>query len=114
MKRVVVTGLGVLSPNAVEVDNFVEALKSGKSGIQYIEELERLNFGCKVGGIPPLTDDIKNKYFNELQQKMLQRIRQKPLAEAQRKGFCLIYYFLFNLPPHRPPAFLQHDDLNYF
>jgi len=72
MKRVVVTGLGVLSPNAVEVDNFVEALKSGKSGIQYIEELERLNFGCKVGGIPPLTDEIKNKYFNELQQKMLQ------------------------------------------
>lgn len=72
MKRVVVTGLGVLAPNAVEVDNFVEALKSGKSGIQFIEELERLNFGCKVGGIPPITDDIKNKYFTELQQKMLQ------------------------------------------
>jgi 3-oxoacyl-(acyl-carrier-protein) synthase len=72
MKRVVVTGLGVLSPNAVEVNNFVEALKSGKSGIRFIEELERLNFGCRVGGIPPLTDEIKNKYFNELQQKMLQ------------------------------------------
>lgn len=72
MKRVVVTGLGVLAPNAIEVDNFVEALKSGKSGIRFIEELERLNFGCKVGGIPPITDDIKNKYFTELQQKMLQ------------------------------------------
>lgn len=72
MKRVVVTGLGVLAPNAIEVDNFVEALKSGKSGIRFIEELERLNFGCKVGGIPPMTDDIKNKYFTELQQKMLQ------------------------------------------
>ncbi len=72
MKRVVVTGLGVLAPNAIEVDNFVEALKSGKSGIRFIEELERLNFGCKVGGIPPITEDIKNKYFTELQQKMLQ------------------------------------------
>ncbi len=72
MKRVVVTGLGVLAPNAIEVDNFVEALKSGKSGIRFIEELERLNFGCKVGGIPPITDEIKNKYFTELQQKMLQ------------------------------------------
>ena len=72
MKRVVVTGLGVLAPNAIEVDNFVEALKSGKSGIRFIEELERLNFGCKVGGIPPMTDVIKNKYFTELQQKMLQ------------------------------------------
>lgn len=72
MKRVVITGLGVVSPNAVELGNFVEALKCGKSGIQYIEELERLNFGCRVGGIPPLTEEIKNRYFSELQQKMLQ------------------------------------------
>jgi 3-oxoacyl-(acyl-carrier-protein) synthase len=72
MKRVVITGLGVVAPNAVEIDNFCEALKQGKSGIRYIEELERLNFGCRVGGIPPLTDEIKNKYFSELQLRMLQ------------------------------------------
>ena len=72
MKRVVITGLGVVAPNAVGLSDFKDAIFNGKSGIRYIEELEQLNFGCRVGGIPALTDEIKNKYFNELQQKMLQ------------------------------------------
>jgi 3-oxoacyl-(acyl-carrier-protein) synthase len=70
--RVVVTGLGVVAPNAVGVNDFKEALKSGKSGIRFIEDLEKMNFGCQVGGIPPLTEEITNKYLSELQQKMIQ------------------------------------------
>ena len=72
MKRVVITGLGVVAPNALGLSDFKDAIFNGKSGIRYIEELEQLNFGCRVGGIPALTDEIKNIYFNELQQKMLQ------------------------------------------
>ena len=72
MKRVVITGMGVVAPNAVGISDFTAALENGSSGIRYIDELERLNFGCRVGGIPPLTDEILSQYFTELQLKIMQ------------------------------------------
>ena len=64
--RVVITGMGVVAPNGVGLSAFNQALGTGESGITYIEKLEELNFGCKVGGIPPLTEEIKHRYFSEL------------------------------------------------
>ncbi len=45
-KRVVITGLGVAAPNAVGLKNFETAIKEGKSGIRFHQELEDLKFGC--------------------------------------------------------------------
>jgi 3-oxoacyl-(acyl-carrier-protein) synthase len=70
--RVVITGMGVVAPNAVGISDFTEALRQGTSGIRFVEELERLKFGCQVAGIPPLTEEIKNQYFTELQLRILQ------------------------------------------
>jgi len=70
-QRVVITGLGVVAPNGVGKEAFLNALKTGKSGIEYIPQLAELNFGCHVGGIPPLDDAVKGKYFNELTLKTL-------------------------------------------
>ncbi len=66
-KRVVITGLGVVAPNGVGLLNFENAIKAGKSGIRYFEELKAMNFSCCIGGIPEVSDALKLKYLSALQ-----------------------------------------------
>src|SRR5690606_35709371 len=50
MKRVVVTGLGIVSPignNAAEV---TQSLKEGKSGIEFVPQYKELGFRSQVAG----------------------------------------------------------------
>lgn len=58
MKRVVVTGLGVVAPNGVGVKEFGEAIFSGKSGIKSITSFDtsksRIKFGGEVGDFDPI------------------------------------------------------------
>jgi 3-oxoacyl-(acyl-carrier-protein) synthase len=62
-RRVVITGMGVVAPNAHGLDNFEEALRQGRSGIRFIPELQELNFACNVGGVPQNFDTVLAKYF---------------------------------------------------
>jgi len=66
-KRVVITGLGVVAPNGVGIPDFTEAIKSGKSGIRFFQELQDLNFSCCIGGIPDIPEALKSAYFTPLQ-----------------------------------------------
>lgn len=66
-KRVVVTGLGVVSPNANTISEFETALRQGRSGIRFIPRLAELNFGCTIGGIPEGVDALLEKRFNQKQ-----------------------------------------------
>jgi len=65
--RVVITGMGVVAPNAIGLDEFLGAIKQGKSGIRHHQKLEDLNFSCCIGGIPPITQELKSKYLSPLQ-----------------------------------------------
>ncbi len=65
--RVVITGLGVAAPNGTGIPSFTKAIKKGKSGIKFWEELKSLNFSCCIGGIPEVPDELKQKYFTPLQ-----------------------------------------------
>lgn len=67
MKRVVITGLGVVAPNGVGLDTFTAAIKNGVSGIKYDAELERLNFSCQISGTPEVSEELKRNYFTELE-----------------------------------------------
>lgn len=69
--RVVVTGMGVVSPNAIGLSNFYQALLQMQSGITFIPKLKDLGFSCQIGGIPPVTDTLINSYFSPLEQKGL-------------------------------------------
>ena len=40
--RVVITGLGIVSPNGINLTQFKEAIKNGVSGIRHDEQLEAL------------------------------------------------------------------------
>ena len=70
-KRVVITGLGVAAPNAVGVPAFRLAIRQGSSGLTFQPDLADLGFSCQVGGIPPVTDEIKHQYFTDLQLRQL-------------------------------------------
>ena len=65
--RVVVTGLGVVSPNGVGLDNFLRAIKNGESGIRFDQQLADLNFSCQISGTPQISDALILHYFSELE-----------------------------------------------
>jgi 3-oxoacyl-(acyl-carrier-protein) synthase len=63
-KRIVITGMGVAAPNAHGLENFEKALRGGVSGIRFIPQLQELNFGCQIAGIPENFDEIRKSYFD--------------------------------------------------
>jgi len=65
----VVTGLGVVAPNATDVSAFAKALQEGISGITFHQQLADLNFGCQVAGTPPVTQELIDEYLTPLQQR---------------------------------------------
>ncbi len=56
--------MGVVAPNGHGLDNFEQALREGRSGIQFIPRLKELNFSCQIGGMPERFDDIRKSYFD--------------------------------------------------
>lgn len=64
-ERVVITGLGVLAPNAHGLDAFTGALRAGTSGIKAHEHLRAAGFACQVGGIPEGVEEIQSKYLSD-------------------------------------------------
>ncbi|MEZ4801462.1 MAG: beta-ketoacyl-[acyl-carrier-protein] synthase family protein [Gelidibacter sp.] len=69
MKRVVITGMGIVSPNGVGLEAFTDAIKSGTSGITFQQDLMDANFSCCIGGIPQISEDKKLEYLTPLQLK---------------------------------------------
>lgn len=65
--RVVITGLGIVAPNGVGIDAFTHAIRDGVSGIKHDTELERLQFSCQIAGTPQISEELKRKYFTELE-----------------------------------------------
>jgi 3-oxoacyl-(acyl-carrier-protein) synthase len=64
-RRVVITGLGVVSPNAMGVPDFLHALQNGISGIRFIPQYEELNFNCQVSGVPEFEWEQLKNYISE-------------------------------------------------
>jgi 3-oxoacyl-(acyl-carrier-protein) synthase len=65
--RVVITGMGVLAPNAHGKKEFEQALREGRSGVRHIPHLAELKFNCQVGAIPQNIDKIKKDYLTDEQ-----------------------------------------------
>ncbi len=63
MKRVVVTGLGIISSIGLDATEVTESLKKGKSGITFSEEYESHGFRSQVHGMPKinLSDHIDKR-----------------------------------------------------
>ncbi|RZK81968.1 MAG: beta-ketoacyl-[acyl-carrier-protein] synthase family protein [Pedobacter sp.] len=65
--RVVITGLGVVAPNGVGVSDFLNAIKTGKSGIKHDPQLASLQFSCQIAGQPELSQELVSQYFTDLE-----------------------------------------------
>lgn len=50
IRRVVVTGLGALSPNGVGIDAFRSALRAGRSGVTTVQEFDTSGLGSRIAG----------------------------------------------------------------
>ena len=45
--RVVITGMGVVAPNAVGVDSFLKAIQIGRSGVTFHQKLKLMDLLIK-------------------------------------------------------------------
>lgn len=57
MRRVVITGMGIVSPLGFGVEHNWSALTAGKSGIQKIEHFDVSDISSQIAGVIPRTDD---------------------------------------------------------
>src|SRR3974390_3914294 len=56
--RVVITGMGVVSPNGIGKENFCRPILSGKSGIKRISRFDPSNLPVHVAGEIPDFDEL--------------------------------------------------------
>lgn len=68
-KRVVITGMGVVAPNAIGLNSFSDAIRNGVSGIAFDPELEALQFSCRISGRPPITQELIDSVLTNLEQR---------------------------------------------
>jgi 3-oxoacyl-(acyl-carrier-protein) synthase len=64
-RRVVITGLGVVSPNGMGVPDFLHAIQNGVSGIKFIPQYKELRFNCQVSGLPEFEWEQLKNYITE-------------------------------------------------
>src|SRR5690606_7169224 len=54
MRRVVVTGMGVVSCLGNDLDTVSELLRAGRAGIRFVPEYEELGLRSQVAGVPEI------------------------------------------------------------
>ena len=80
-RRVVVTGMGVLSSTGIGVTDFWNAIKEGKSGISLVEKFDTTSFPTKVAA------ELKNfdptKYIEKKEAKRMDKYTQYAITATQ-------------------------------
>ena len=109
MRRVVITGLGMVSPLGMGVDHNWSAITAGKSGIRKIDEFDASDITSQIAGIVPKTDDENpsngafnaNLYVDPKEQRKIDRFTVFALAAAeealQDSGYSGFYHQLYRL-----------------
>lgn len=80
MKRVVITGMGAVTPVGVTVDTFWDSLKSGKSGIDYISRFDTSEFRVKVAA--EINDFDASEYMEKSEIRRSDKFVQYAIAAA--------------------------------
>ena len=80
-KRVVITGLGAISPIGNNVKDLWDGIKTGKCGIEEIKAFDTTNFKTKLGAEVKEYDALN--YFEAKQAKRLDRVSQFAIIAAR-------------------------------
>ncbi|WP_413854490.1 beta-ketoacyl-ACP synthase II [Candidatus Ruminimicrobium bovinum] len=80
-KRIVITGIGAVTPIGLTVKEFTESLKQGKSGASFIDAFDTTDFSAKFAG------NIKNfnpeNYIDKKKARRMARFNQFGIAAAR-------------------------------
>lgn len=82
MKRVVITGMGVISPLGNDIDSFWNQLVKGQSGISHIDSFDTTDYKTKIAGI--VRDFDADEVLGRKEAKRLDRFSQFALAAAEQ------------------------------
>jgi len=81
-RRVVITGLGVITPVGNDLDTFWGNLKNGVSGIELVQAFDTTRFDCKIGG-EVRNFDPKDHFKNPKDARRNDRFSQLAMAAAK-------------------------------
>ena len=80
-KRIVITGIGAITPIGLTVKDFTESLKQGKSGASFIDAFDTTDFNAKFAG------NVKNfnpeNYIDKKKTRRMARFNQFGIAAAR-------------------------------
>ena len=80
-KRVVITGLGVISPVGIGIKDFWDALSTGKSGIGNVTYFDASNIATTIAG--EVKDFDVTKYIDKKEARRMDRFTQLAVAAAK-------------------------------
>jgi 3-oxoacyl-[acyl-carrier-protein] synthase II len=80
-RRVVVTGMGVVAPNGIGIENFWDSLVHGRSGVRKITQFDASSYPCKVAAEVPNFNPTD--YMDIKTAKRLGRFAQFALAASK-------------------------------
>ena len=78
MKRVVITGLGAVTPIGIGKDEYLNSLLKGNSGIDYIPSSDTENYDTKIGA--EVKDFSPQDFMDKKESKRLDRFIQYAVA----------------------------------
>lgn len=81
MKRVVITGLGAITPIGIGKENFWSSLIQGKSGIGYITRFDTTDYATKIGA--EVKDFDPTDYIDKKESKRMDRFTQFAVAATK-------------------------------
>jgi len=80
-RRVVITGMGVVAPNGIGVENFWDSLVHGRSAIRKITQFDASSYSCQIAAEVP--DFEPTNYMDPKTAKRLARFAQFSLAASK-------------------------------
>jgi 3-oxoacyl-[acyl-carrier-protein] synthase II len=81
-KRVVITGMGAITPLGNDVESFWESSKEGKCGIGYIKAFDTTDFKVKIAA--EVKDFVPEKFIDKKESKRMDKYCQYAMAAAHQ------------------------------
>src|SRR5262249_34896974 len=78
MRRIAVTGIGIIAPTGVGRERVWEALAQGQSGISHIDDFDTSNLKTSIAGV--CRDFHPEDFFDERELSRLDRVSQLSIA----------------------------------